>query len=116
MLDVLFYQLLVCAVIIAFNLFALDSTNGSILHSIVSFGEMLTTIIPTYIYCSLAENFTANLSEIGEIFYASTWYHFPVKYQKLMQIPIMRSQREIRLSGLGIIDCSLNVFLTVSEE
>lgn len=115
-LDVVFYQLMVCAVIIAFNLFALDIATATILHSIVSLGELLSTIVPTYIYCSLSEYFTANLLEIGEVFYASTWYNFRVKYQKLLKMPIMRSQREVRLSGLGLIDCSLNVFLSVNTS
>lgn len=114
MIDVLFYQLLVCAVIIAFNLFSLESTKSIYdLHSIVSFTELTSTVVPTYIYCSLSDNFTSDLEDIGDVFYESTWFKMPVKYQRFMIMPIMRSQREIRLSGFGLIDCSLNVFLAV---
>lgn len=115
MLDVLFFQLLICAIIIAFDLFTMESANTSYLLLVVSFTEMASTVVPTYIYCSLSETFTYDLVEIGDTFYSSTWYKMPVKYQKLLRIPVMRSQREVRLSGLGLIDCSLNVFLSVRK-
>lgn len=114
MTDVLFYQLLVCAVIIAFNMFALQSILViHDLHSVVSITELTSTVIPTYIYCWLSDNFTADLADIGETFYSSTWFKMPVKYQRLLIMPIMISQNEVRLSGFGMIDCSLNVFLAV---
>lgn len=113
MLDVLFFQLLICAIIIAFDLFTMESASTSYLHLIVSFTEMASTVVPCYIYCSLSETFTFELVEIGDTFYSSLWYEMPVTYQKLMQMPVMRSQREVRLSGLGLINCSLSVFLSV---
>lgn len=56
---------------------------------------------------------TTDLLEIGDIFYNSAWYRLPIKEQRLLALPIQRSQREFRLSGLGFLDCSLAVYSSV---
>lgn len=113
MLDILFYQLLICAVIIAFNLFGLETAKLD-MYTILATTELLCTVVPTYIYCYLSEQLTFDLLDIGVTFFGSIWYELPVKCQQLVTLPIIRSQRPIYLSGLGIIDCSLSVYLSVS--
>lgn len=115
MLDILFYQLLVCAVIIAFNLFGLETATLD-MHTFLAAAELIDTVILTYIYCYLSEQITSDLVDIGDIFYGSDWYGMPVKFQKLVALPILRSQREIQLSGLELIDCTLTIYLSVSLE
>lgn len=78
---------------------------------------MITTIInllvQLVIYCAFSEKVTNDLFESGDLFYESPWYRLPVKLQKLYILPVQRSQKEFRLSGLGIIECSLGVFASV---
>lgn len=115
MLDLLFYQLLISAVIMAFNLFGLETAKLD-LYTVLAFTELMCTIVPTYIYCYLSEQLTADLLDIGDIFYSSVWYKLPVNLQRLVTLPILRSQWPILLSGLGLIDCSLSVFLSVGQS
>lgn len=109
----IFYQLLLCAVIMAVFLFAIQVNEFFSLASLVSFQGMFSVVGPTYIYCNLSENVTAKLYEIGDVFYNFAWYRLPVKRQKLFIPPIQRSQSEFRLMGFGLVDCSLTVFSAV---
>lgn len=111
--GVLFYQLLICAAVTAFNLFALESNGFLSLNAAVSMYLMVSGIITTFLYCYLAENFTAHLLEIGLIYYDLAWYELPVKRQKMFVLLIKRARREIRLKCFGLIDCSLSVFWSV---
>lgn len=56
-----------------------------------------------------------NLFEVGDIFYNSLWYKLPSQEQKLLILPIQRSQKLFRLNGFGIVDCSLEVFSSVNS-
>lgn len=86
-------------------------------HLNVNFGVMLfglcVTILSIYILCFLSENVTNTLEAIGDIFYNSAWYRLPPKQQELFIVPIQRAQINFRLSGIGIVECSLKVFLSV---
>lgn len=86
-------------------------------HLNVNFGVMLfglcVTILSIYILCFLSENVTNTLEAIGDIFYNSAWYRLPPKQQELFIVPIQRAQINFRLSGIGIVECSLKVFLLV---
>lgn len=113
MSGVLFYQLLICAAVTAFNLFALESNGFLSLNAAVSIYLMVTALITTFLYCYLAEGFTADLKEIGLIFYRSDWFQLSIKHQKMFVLLIKRSQREFRLSCFGLIDCTLKVFSSV---
>lgn len=111
---VLFYQLLICAAVTAFNLFALEANGFLNLNAAVSLYLMVSAIITTFLYCFLAERFTTDLLDIAMIFYGSAWYQLPSQYQRMFVLLIKRSQRETRLKCFGLIDCSLSVFSSVS--
>lgn len=115
MSPAIFYQLLLCAVILAVYLFTIQVTELFSFGSLVSFVGILCIVGPTYIYCMLSENITIKIYEIGDGFYNIAWYRLPIKQQKLFILPIQRSQSEFRLMGLGLVDCSLGVFSAVSE-
>lgn len=66
-----------------------------------------------FIFCLLSEQITSSLSEIANIFYDSSWYRAPMRYQKLFPLVIARSQQAFHLRGLGIISCSLETFARV---
>lgn len=108
-----FYQLLVCASIIALNLLALETQNWLSLERIVSIYEVLVYIALTFLYCNVSDTVTTNLYDIGDTFFGCLWYTLPLAQQKLFILPIQRSQRRFHLTGLGLVDCSLRNFLSV---
>lgn len=116
MSGVLFYQLLICAAVTAFNLFALEANGFLNLNAAVSLYLMISALITTFLYCFLADRFTTDLLDIAMIFYGSTWYQLPSHHQRIFVLLIKRSQREIRLKCFGLIDCSLSVFSSVSLQ
>lgn len=102
-----------CAVSLAVYLYGIE-TNEKLINIIVPIFTSIATISTTYIYCFLSENVTHNLTLIGDYFYNyTTWYRLAVKQQKLLILPIQCAQKEFRLEGLGIVECSLRVFSSV---
>lgn len=114
--GILFFQLLSCAVITAFNLFALETIERIDVQAMASFYDFTSVLATTFIYCYLSERVTADLLIIGDLFYASLWYHLPSKQGKLLKLSIERSQWEFRLKGFELINCSLSVFLSVCDD
>lgn len=114
MSAVIFYQLLVCALINAFQLFLLESSDLFSFDIIAALHMICMHSIMAYIYCYLAESVTENLHSIGVIFYEFGWYLLPVNEQKLFVLPIQRAHREFYFSGFGLIDCTLKNFLSVN--
>lgn len=110
----LFYQLLICASIIGFNLFALESYDLISFESLASFYVVATYATLTYLYCYLSDTLTTNFYNVGDTFFGCWWYAMPVRHQKLFILPIQRSQRRFHLNGLGLVDCSLKNFLSVN--
>lgn len=114
--EVLFYILLACSSIIAFDLIALESNDIFSLETAVTLYDLNTILAMTFIYCYSSEQITLMLYNIGDIFYNSMWYQLPVALQKPVIFPILRSSRVFRLRSLGLIDCSLPVFLSVNSN
>lgn len=113
MSTVFFYQLLLCAVDIAFFLFLFESDNLFSFTILVSVVGLASVLLPTFYYCILSENLTLDLSEIGDVFYNCSWYELSVKQEKWFILPIRRCQKTFDISGLGIVECSLGVFASV---
>lgn len=67
-----------------------------------------------YLFSLLSENVTLDLGAAGTSFYNCAWYLLPVKHQQLLVVTIQRGQIEFRMSGLGLVECSLRVFTAVS--
>lgn len=103
----------VCTVSIAFNLFVFESNDKFNMEMVTASVDLSFMLGLTFVYFYFSERITADLSEVGEIFYNSPWYQLPVKQQKLMTLPIQRAQRVFRLQCLGLCDCSLAVFASV---
>lgn len=110
----LFFLLLLYAVTIAaFMIDVMGTINSFGLTFFATLTGLLNILMQMIIYCQLSENVTLDLLAAGDIFYESLWYRLPVRVQKLYMLPIQRSQREFRVTGLGIIECSLRVFASV---
>lgn len=114
MSPILFPQLFICAIDIAILLIAIDSHVFSITSAMLAVG-LFNILIPLFIYCKLSENITFDLFRSGDLFFECAWYHLPIKQQHLFIVPIQRAQRGFRLMGLGIIECSLSMFLSVRK-
>lgn len=112
---VLFHQLLWCAIITATDLFVIQMIGGMNIMTALTAVNLSSALIPTFFYCKLSENITADLGGIDIILYGFVWYQLPLNQQKLFLWPIQRAQREVRLTGLGIFDCSLPTFLWVKH-
>lgn len=114
MSGVLFFQLVLCALATAFGLFVIN------LHGLLSYTTAVaviaisTVFLPTFIYCDLSERITTDLHEMGCAFYSLAWYELPFKQQKIILLSIQYAQYGVRLTGFGIISCSLATFLSVS--
>lgn len=109
---ILFNITFTCVIVIACNLYVLE-TNALSLATIVALVDMISIVGLTFTYSFWSDWITINLMDIGDIFYQSAWYRLPVKQQKRLVLPIQRAQRLICLRCLGLFDCSLPVFLSV---
>lgn len=74
MSSIIFYQPMMCASIVAFNLYSLDlngiSTNLEVFASIY---EILFSATPTFAYCFLSNRVTSRLLEVDDAFYGCAW-------------------------------------------
>lgn len=110
---ILFALTLLCTLDIALNLSAAESNNLLSLKMLYICANLLLVVMLAFVHSYLSERVTSDLLGIGEIFYSSAWYKFPVIHQRLMALPIERAQCEIRLKNLDLFDCSLAVFSSV---
>lgn len=113
MSGILFVILLSYAVTIAVCLVGLEIVEPfgvAFFGLIASISSLLTQMV---IYCAFSENMTNDLYSTGDLFYESPWYRLSPTLQKLYILPIARLHREFRLTGLGIIECSLRIFASV---
>lgn len=111
---ILFVLLLSYAVSIAMfavSLNLMEQYSVAYLTLMVSILNLLTQLI---IYCAFSEKLTNDLLSTSDHFSGLYWYRMPVRIQKVIILPILRTQREFRLTGLGIVECSLRVFASAS--
>lgn len=116
MSGIIFNILLSCVLFLILVLLSVDQSNVTAIdfNLLLNLDCLLTYLIICYIYCHFSENMTTKSFEIGDIVYNSFWYKMSIKEQKIIILMIQQSQKEFRLSGLGLIDCSLATFLTVT--
>lgn len=98
---------------IACNLLVFDSNEGLSFEIIVAVIDMFSLVGQAFAYFYLSERITENLLNIHNIFYNSEWYRLTPKRRGLLKLPIQRAQRLLRLTSLGLVDCSLPVFSSV---
>lgn len=109
----LFALLLMYGITIAVFMIGLAATNTFDFEFLGTFSGTIVILIQLIIYCHLSENVTNHLALTGDLFYESQWFPLPVKLQRVYILPILRSQKDFRVTGLGIIECSLRVFASV---
>lgn len=109
----LFNIYLICIILLALVLFYLDQSTEFDFTVLFIFECLITFLITCYIYSYYSEEITAKSFGVGDDIYDSLWYRLPLEQQKAIILIIDRSQREFRLTGLGMVDCSLATFLAV---
>lgn len=114
MSEVIFYQMLFTAIELATYMFAIVESKDLSLNDVTAIVGAISVLVPTFLYCKLSENVTEHLQAIETAFYGCSWYRLHVKQQKMVMLPIQRAQIEFRLNGLGIVDCSLEIFAAVN--
>lgn len=112
--EILFTMFLTCTIIIAFNLFALESNALFSIQTVIAICDVACLLPSNFTYCFLAEKVTADLLKTGDVLFSSAWYRLPVAQQKLLVVPLQVAECEYRIKGLRLINCSLAVFLSVS--
>lgn len=112
----IFFQMLFSATELASFLFAIDETRGMDLMNGTAILGGWTILMPTYLFCKLSENVSVSMQTIGDAVYGCSWYCLSAKQQTLFVLPMQRAQKEIRINGLGIVDCSLAVFVSVNAR
>lgn len=115
MSTVLFCQLLFSALELAFFVVAIEANDIMSLENVSSLMAVLTILLPTYLFCNLAENSTVDLEVSADAFYECSWYNLSTRQQRIFLLPIQRGQAEVRMNALGMVDVSLALFLAVSE-
>lgn len=113
MSPILFFLLVSYAIAIAVFLLDFEAADHFNLVVFSMVFILLNFLIQLVLYSRLSENITEDLFASGDLFYESLWYQLPPKLQKLYMLPIQRSQKEFRLKGLGLIECSLGVCASV---
>lgn len=113
---ILFNITLTCTIVIAFNLLVVELNDSLSFEMFIAFVDLGVVLTLTAVYYFHSEWITADLWEISDNFYNSPWSLLLVKHQKLLVLPIQRGQREFRLKGLGLFNCSLPVFVMVSQQ
>lgn len=110
---ILFNMSLSSTICVSFNLYAVEISDTLSLEVIVASFDLAITLALLFAYCYLSDWMTADLLEIGDVFYNSSWYRQQTKQQRLLVLPIQRANRLVRLKSLGLFDCSTAVFLSV---
>lgn len=112
---VVFISMIACTGVLAFNLYALESSGAINIQSLIGVSDTLMIVGSTFGYFYLSEVITASLLDIGDFFYDSPWYRLPANQQRIIMLPMERAHQVFRLTGLGLFEASMIVFSTVGR-
>lgn len=108
----LFYQFIFTLNYIAFFIFVVDGvfTKAPDFNDLLVYNFLIAATSVNFILCSYADKMTQEASEVADTMYNTAWYEMPIPQQKLLLLPILRSQKIIQLTGFGIYTYSLQNF------
>lgn len=75
---------------------------------------VICSLIWTSLFCYYGNYASDRVSSIAVTTYDVDWFNYPVKLQKFIILTILRSQIPVYFNGLNLIDCTIEVFGTVS--
>lgn len=95
------------------NFFSFDQSTGIDFGLIVNLVGLSVYLTLGYTYCYFSEAITTKSFGIGADTYDLLWNEMTMQQQKATMLIIGKSQQEFRLTGLGLVDCSMETFLSV---
>lgn len=113
MSGVLFFQLLSCASFFALTLFSLNKADTIESQVFIDIQNISMYLVLCFVYSHYSENISAKSVKLADVIYCTNWYEMPLEEQKTIILMIMRSQKEYRFDGYGMVHCSLANFWTV---
>lgn len=111
----LYYQFIFTLNYIAFFIFVVDGvlTKAIDFNDVLVYFFLIAATCVNFILCNYADKLTQEASEVGDAIYNTAWYEMPIEQQKMLLLPIARSQKLIRLTGFGIYTYSLENFARI---
>lgn len=110
----LFFQMLVCAVFLAFIWLSIDQNGQTITSDVViNIFCLLLELQLNFTSCSYAQSLTNRFSDVAEDFYDISWYRLPCNQQKLIAMTIHEAQQPFYLKGYKLFTCSMETLLAV---
>lgn len=112
----LYYQFIFTLNYIAYFIFAMDgvmSMDGIDFNVLLVYNFLITAICLNFTLCYYADKLTEEASGIADAMYNTDWYEMPAQQQKLLLLPICRSQKLIQLTGGGFYTYSLQNFARI---
>lgn len=116
----LFFIFAICIIAIAFELLALDQAVQEQHFGEADFLNLSAFVIHMImlnVFCQYSEKFTDRSYEVADMVYTEIfWYKLSIAQQKSLIFMIHRAQKQFRLKGYGIFDCSLDLFSKVFNK
>lgn len=81
----------------------------------LSLNNQLIQTVFCYVLCFSGTNISHVANEFATITYSSMWCEYPVKEQEFIRLIIQEAQQPVIFNGLGIINCTVATFLSVSD-
>lgn len=108
----LFYQFIFSLNYIAFFIFVMDGmlTKTSDFNDLIVYNFLVAATCVNFVLCYYADKLTQEASEVANTMYNTAWHEMPIPQQKMLLLPIYRSQKLIQLTGFGIYTYSLQNF------
>lgn len=89
------------------------SMDGIDFNVLIVYNFLVTAICLNFILCYYADKLTEQASGVADAMYNTAWFEMPVEQQRLLLLPICRSQKLIRLTGGGVYTYSLQNFARI---
>lgn len=115
----LFFELSCCIIATVCELLTMDQIfeeqnfDAYILISINCLGIHISMV---YVLCHYSEKLTNHSFSVNKVIYTDLlWYNLSNQQQKNLLLPMCCSQKTFQLTGCGIFDCSMEMFLKVRQ-
>lgn len=79
----------------------------------LNINALVNQILFNYVTCNYSSNVMSKVNTIDDLAFNAHWYAYPVADQKLFPLVIQRTQKPVRMTGYGVIICSMETFLAV---
>lgn len=71
---------------------------------------LISALLWPSFFCTFANKVTDQIADIGDSAYETNWYLFSPTLKKFVWLIINRSQDPVYFTGLGLVNCTLEVF------